>query len=229
MQDPELHARIATLAIGPTDATLSFLQRLATENGWTTVFTSQVLTEYRRFIYLAAISDRQVTPSDAVDQAWHLHLSYTRDYWQGLCDEVLGVALHHQPTAGGASERQRFEQQYANTLVLYQREFGHPAPAGIWPSVRQRFAGLGRFVRVNHQRAWVINKPPLPASALLTIATLPLLLAACSTSLAGTDIWFWLKVALAAYIAYRVLKWLGSAGGGGGSGGGSGCGGCGGD
>ncbi len=41
--------------------------------------------EYRRFAFLAATAGHPVTPSDAVDQAWHLHLTYSRDYWDRFC------------------------------------------------------------------------------------------------------------------------------------------------
>src|SRR5262245_11583978 len=91
--------------IGPERAELSFAARLARENGWNAVFTERVITEYKRFCFLAATAGHEVTPSDAVDQAWHLHLTYTRDYWQRFCPDVLGGPLHHGPTSGGDNEQ----------------------------------------------------------------------------------------------------------------------------
>jgi len=55
-----------------------------------------------------------VTPSDTVDQAWHLHLIYTGHYWEELCGKVLGLQLHHEPSAGGAVEGGKYEQ----TIIL---------------------------------------------------------------------------------------------------------------
>ncbi|MEZ6192343.1 MAG: hypothetical protein R3C45_13785 [Phycisphaerales bacterium] len=50
-----------------------------------------MVNEYRRFCYLAIAAGHTVTPSDEVDQAWHLHLLYTRDYWEDFCPNVLGT------------------------------------------------------------------------------------------------------------------------------------------
>jgi hypothetical protein len=66
--------------IGPGDAEQTFAARLARENGWRPAQAARVIEEYRRFCFLAVTAGHPVTPSDAVDQAWHLHLTYTRDY-----------------------------------------------------------------------------------------------------------------------------------------------------
>ncbi|WP_421854660.1 glycine-rich domain-containing protein [Novosphingobium sp.] len=132
-----LWALLCTYEVGPAAADLSFVQRLARENGWTDAHAARVFEEYRRFLYLAVTAPHPVTPSDAVDQAWHLHLTYTRDYWERLCPEVLGRALHHGPTMGGRAEGERFFEQYALTLRSYEAAFG-PAPADIWPDARRR-------------------------------------------------------------------------------------------
>ena len=67
-----------------------------------------MISEYRRFVFLALAAGHPVTPSDQVDQAWHLHLLYTNSYWNRFCGETLGRRLHHGPTQGGASERDKF-------------------------------------------------------------------------------------------------------------------------
>ncbi len=97
--------RLSCYSIGPNDAALSFADRLARENGWSTSHAGRVIEEYKRFAFLVVTGEREVTPSDAVNQAWHLHLTYTRDYWERFCPDVLGKALHHGPTAGGDTER----------------------------------------------------------------------------------------------------------------------------
>ncbi len=85
------------------DATsdLTYSLRLARENAWTHAYAKKVIEEYRRFIFLMMEAGHPVTPSDEVDQAWHLHMLYTRSYWDELCEGVLGRALDHGPTAGG--------------------------------------------------------------------------------------------------------------------------------
>ncbi|MCB2087416.1 MAG: hypothetical protein R3E18_13040 [Sphingomonadaceae bacterium] len=140
---------LASYSIGPEDAPLSFGQRLARENRWSADYSERVIGEYKRFCYLALAAGHEVTPSDAVDQAWHLHLTYTRDYWERFCPDVLGAPLHHGPTRGTAEDRTRFYDQYAGTLKAYEDIFGEPPPADIWPSARRRFNVDPRGVRVN--------------------------------------------------------------------------------
>ena len=66
-----------------------------------------MIEDYRRFCYLAVAAGHEVTPSDAVDQAWHLHLIYSCDYWEKSCPLVLRADLHHGPTSGDPVEAGR--------------------------------------------------------------------------------------------------------------------------
>jgi hypothetical protein len=152
--DPRWPA-IAAYRIGPDDAALSFAARLARENRWSVAQAERVIGEYKRFCFLAVSAGHEVTPSDAVDQAWHLHLTYSRDYWQRFCPEVLGAPLHHGPTAGGTAERDRYFEQYAQTLKSYEQAFGEAPPADLWPDARTRFVEHPRAFRV-HPREMVI-------------------------------------------------------------------------
>jgi hypothetical protein len=147
--DSALWHRIAAHEIGPADASLTFAARLARENRWSAAHAERVIGEYRRFCYLAMTAGHQVTPSDAVDQAWHLHLTYSRDYWEVFCPAVLAAPLHHGPTQGGPVERTRYYRQYADTLAAYEAAFGEAAPADIWPSANRRFSVDPKGVRVN--------------------------------------------------------------------------------
>lgn len=145
----DLWHRINAHLIGWQDASLTFAARLARENRWSLRRAERVIGEYKRFCYLAITAGHEVTPSDAVDQAWHLHLTYSRDYWQSFCPDVLGCDLHHGPTKGGAVERDRFYHQYAATLAAYEAAFGAAPPADIWPSAQRRFGTESMGVRVN--------------------------------------------------------------------------------
>src|SRR5262245_38242781 len=80
---------------------LPFAARLARENGWSRSYADRVIAEYKRFVYLAVTGTWPVCPSEDVDAAWHLHLTYTRSYWDRFCGKVLGRLLHHDPTKGG--------------------------------------------------------------------------------------------------------------------------------
>jgi hypothetical protein len=110
-----------------------FEEALAEEKGWSLGHAERVTREYRRFLYLAASAPGEVTPSRSVDAAWHLHLTYSRHYWEELCGRILGRPLHHNPSRGEPGEGARFLGQYAETLALYRRTFGTTPPRDIWP------------------------------------------------------------------------------------------------
>lgn len=178
----DLWQRLAGYEIGPADASFTFAQRLARENRWSAEYTARVVREYKRFCLLARTAGHEVTPSDAVDQAWHLHLTYSRDYWQRFCPEVLGAELHHGPTAGGQVERSRYYDQYAATLKSYEEAFGEAPPEDIWPTARRRFAVDPLSFRVNPRDVFVI-----PRWRLLGILALLAVLALAAVVVGGLD------------------------------------------
>ncbi|MEL7691273.1 hypothetical protein [Citromicrobium bathyomarinum] len=148
-EQTDLWQRLADYEIGPPGAAFTFAQRLARENRWSGEYAARVLSEYKRFCWLACEAGHEATPSDAVDQAWHLHLTYSRDYWDRFCPQILLMPLHHGPTAGGTAERTRYYDQYAQTLASYEAHFGEPAPLDIWPGARRRFVVDPLNARVN--------------------------------------------------------------------------------
>lgn len=165
-----LRARLFAYRIGPEIAVLSFRDRLARENRWSSAYARRVIHEYYRFCYLAMTAGHEVTPSDQVDQAWHLHPTYTRDYWQRFCPDVLGAPLHHGPTAGGQDERARYYDQYAETLKSYQETFGEAPPPDIWSSASERFGEHPRAFRAYPSQIIFMKDVGGIARLLLTIA-----------------------------------------------------------
>jgi uncharacterized protein (TIGR04222 family) len=176
----DLWERILAHRFDDPAARLTFTGRLARENGWTIGKAIRVVDEYRRFVFLAMTAGHAVTPSEDVDQAWHLHLAYTRDYWETFCRDVLRQPLHHGPTRGGASEAGRYDHQYRQTLAAYAAAFDAPPPADIWPRPEQRFGPDLAWRRVNLARHWVVPKPrwllgrTRKATSLAGIAAVPL-------------------------------------------------------
>ncbi len=153
--------KLAAMQIGNAGAGLAFTKRLAAEKDWSVAFADAVMAEYRRFLYLAATSPHPVTPSDEVDQAWHLHLTYSRHYWEVLCGEILGKRLHHGSTDGGRAENRRYRSQYQQTLDAYAAAFGHRAPLDIWPEPADRFGR--RYRRVAMDAHWLVPKKAVVA------------------------------------------------------------------
>ncbi len=156
--DDPLWQAIGQFSIDEGEPAFTFAARLARENGWTLQWSQRVIEEYKRFIYLAMAAGHPVTPSDEVDQAWHLHLTYTRSYWERLCGQVLPRPLHHGPTRGGEAESAKFHAWYSDTLASYARLFGEAPPADVWPPAFERFAPA-RFERVDRRRYWLLPRP----------------------------------------------------------------------
>lgn len=158
---PEVQAlweKLESFQLDDNNAVFDFSARLSKENGWSREFTTRAIQEYKRFLLLAMHAGHPVTPSEAVDQVWHLHLVYTRSYWQVLCGEILGRPLHHEPTKGGAMEGGKFREQYQCTLKSYRRLFGEEPPADVWMSVEHCFRPkVLRWVDVS--RHWTLPKP----------------------------------------------------------------------
>lgn len=227
MMNPTLLRKLEDLDLDEIDSAFPFSKRLMRDNGWTASYALSVIDEYRRFVYLAMVSDKPVTPSDEVDQAWHLHLIYTRHYWE-VFSKILPTPLHHEPTKGGDREQKKFSEQYQGTLDLYQKTFDEKPPADIWPDVETRFSSKYQSSPVTSENYWIIPKfsvGPIPA-------ILFIMLAGMFTPIPFQLMFSLLAVLLIFLIFNRASKRKEKSNAGGGCGGGigcgSGCGGCGG-
>ncbi len=159
LSNPELWWRIEGYSVDVPSVSLPFTLRLARDNGWTRFFAQNCVIEYQRFCYLAIVMENEATPSDQVDQVWHLHLQYTHEYWDVFCKDVLKRLLHHGPTKGGGNQRKHFRICYLNTLECYTNEFGAKPPADIWPDADIRFDAHEISQRVNIGTNWIIPIP----------------------------------------------------------------------
>lgn len=132
---------------------IKFSDKLAREQMWSKPYTLRVLEEYKRFMFLAGMGIN-VTPSLEVDEAWHMHILYTRDYAE-FCTVVLGRFIHHGPTRGGRKEEEKFTDWYGHTKERYEYWFGQKPPLDIWPPNHVRFRPV-HFARVDLVNHWVI-------------------------------------------------------------------------
>lgn len=124
---------IQQFVLDEPNAAITFSKKLASQQKWAATYTHRVIEEYRRFIFLCCISPNGASPSKAVDEAWHLHLTYTRSYWDAFCKNTLGKDIHHNPSSGGEKEDHKHLNWYEETLGLYQSVFGEQPPVDIWP------------------------------------------------------------------------------------------------
>lgn len=156
-----LWARIEAHPFERAGHVLDFTRRLARDHNWSLDFARGAVREYRRFCFLAMVSGIPVTPSEQVDEVWHQHLTYSRDYWDVWCGQVLQGRLHHDPTAGGPAEQSRFREQYAETLARYEAYFG-PLDILFWPATHRRFRQRPRYRFVDTDRVYILPRPSLP-------------------------------------------------------------------
>jgi uncharacterized protein (TIGR04222 family) len=152
-----LWQRIGAHPFEREEQVLDFTRRLARDRGWSVAYARGAIEEYRRFCFLAVTSSLPATPSEEVDEVWHQHLVYSRDYWDAWCKNVLGVPLHHDPTEGGPNAAIRFRTQYAETLARYEAWFGMPDPV-YWPAVHRRFGARPRYRVVDGEQALILPR-----------------------------------------------------------------------
>lgn len=148
--------KIRNFEIDDVDSSFTFTDRLARENDWSLEYSLRAVYEYKKFMFLILISDVPQTPSDQIDQVWHLHLLYTQSYWIDFCQNTLQKQVHHGPTKG-AEQKTVFRQQYIQTLDLYESIFSKKPPKDIWVDVDTRFKDI-HFTRVNRNKYWIIPK-----------------------------------------------------------------------
>ncbi|MBK1823165.1 TIGR04222 domain-containing membrane protein [Burkholderia orbicola] len=175
-----LLARLHAYSPDDPHAPLPYSRRLAEAEGWSHDHALAVIDEYKRFAFLAQAAGHPVTPSVAVDAAWHFHLQYTLEYWDVFCADVLRARLHHMPGTGAPDEAAVYAQRYRDTLDSYRRLFGCEPPASIWPRPVDRQAEADaeaqqteRMAAVAPRRAWRDRLPKLvwPAAAASVAAT----------------------------------------------------------
>lgn len=155
----QILTRVEQFVFDPPGASLTFVKRFAREHKVGEEFASRAADEYLKFMFLCAIGTEELTPSHTVDLVWHLHMTYTENYWMDLCKKTLGKQIHHRPTTGGKANAARYREQYLATLAKYNDVYGYQPPDDIWEPVDVRFRR--RSVAVDQNDYWVIRKPLL--------------------------------------------------------------------
>ena len=103
-----------------------FETRLAYENKWTHYVTKQAIEEYKKFMFLASISNQMVSPSEIVDTVWHQHLIFSKSY-ERLC-QITGKKIEHIPSTHNPHNHSVFKTAKEHTTTLYELYFGKQNP-----------------------------------------------------------------------------------------------------
>ena len=149
--------KIRNFEFDDINASFTFTDRLARENDWSLEYSLRSILEYKKFIFLIVISDFPQTPSNQIDQVWHLHLLYTESYWIELCENTINKNIHHRPTKD-FEQKTLFKKQYRKTLEFYESIFNEKPPNDIWVDVDTNFDRT-YYTKVNKRTNWIIPKP----------------------------------------------------------------------
>jgi hypothetical protein len=115
------------------EALEAFALKFEKSQGWNREYALDVIQEYKKFLFLAVVCDHMVSPAQDIDEVWHQHMLFTRQ-WPGFCSEVLEYELHHTPDLGIQSQNIGFQDAYRKTYLAYIQHFGLP-PTKIWGEI----------------------------------------------------------------------------------------------
>lgn len=126
-----LWLKIAHFPLNDPNAAYPFSQKLAHTQRWSEDKTMQVIAEYKKFMFLCMTAPNGASPSETVDECWHLHLTFTANY-AAFCQETAGKFIHHTPSKGGTAEHHRHVDWYEETLKNYVETFQQIPSSDIW-------------------------------------------------------------------------------------------------
>ena len=115
--------RVASLDLSRVEARLRQEKTLPPET------VAAAVDEYRKFLALAAVERKPLGMlSTWVDEVWHAHLLFTRQYARD-CAAVIGHFLHHTPALPEAPVASEDERRFRRA---YRERFG--ALHSLWSS-----------------------------------------------------------------------------------------------
>jgi hypothetical protein len=107
-------------------------QRLVEREHWEEKDAIAAVRRYKNFLILIAkYPDHLLAPAADMDEIWHNHILFTREYMQA-CEEIFGGYLHHTPAQSSRpEEKQRMEFAQEHTAELYLQEFNEGYHLGL--------------------------------------------------------------------------------------------------
>lgn len=90
--------------------------------------------EYARYMALKASSPNNFeVPCKIVDEVWHEHLQFNRNY-EIICKKAFGRTIYHNPAMPG-EDNSKYKNIYNQTLSRYMNYFGTP-PKEFWGEIQ---------------------------------------------------------------------------------------------
>lgn len=86
---------------------------------WSKPYTETLIRQYKRFLHTAANCDTELVPTKDVDEVWHEHILFTKDYFVNW-KEYLGKLVHHNPEKLG--ENKDYSKLFENTQKQIEKK-----------------------------------------------------------------------------------------------------------
>ncbi len=121
-KEKELWNEVRGFQLDSLEEEYGFSIKLSYENNWSVQFTEDAILEYKKFMFLVAVTKSMVSPSHIIDIVWHLHLTFSESY-QDFC-EILGKNVKHIPSTGKKGEKAVLSNAVNFTAEKYENYFG---------------------------------------------------------------------------------------------------------
>src|SRR5687768_16254485 len=101
------------------------LERLLSQRSMPEGIIKLAIVEYRKFMTLAVLRDDLDMFSGEVDEVWHAHILFTRQYAE-FCQAVNGKFIHHDPVLPREAENlaEHAEEDREKFYRAYREIFG---------------------------------------------------------------------------------------------------------
>jgi hypothetical protein len=102
-------------------------RRLIDRYSWDSTDAKEAVRRYKNFLrLLLKYPDQILAPAPDMDEAWHNHILFTREYMRD-CESLFGSYLHHSPAlSSDPKEKKVMEDAQTRTSELYIKEFQEP-------------------------------------------------------------------------------------------------------
>lgn len=107
------------------DLDLSYVEkRLIDRKKYEPTDAKEAVRRYKNFLLLLIkYPGKILAPAPDMDEAWHAHILFTREYFRDS-EQIFGEYLHHSPAQDG--EASAMIEAQTETAALYMAEFKEP-------------------------------------------------------------------------------------------------------
>lgn len=93
---------------------------------WPSEDANEAVRRYKNFLLLLLKYPNEfLAPAPDIDEAWHNHILFTREYMCD-CQAIFGNYLHHAPSQNSPEEKKVMLEAQSRCSDLYIQEFNEP-------------------------------------------------------------------------------------------------------